>query len=141
MGVGFGYVCKKCGAHKNLFYGIGFLGYKEYYLDNNFSELIDLGEKEKIRNLERLLNFIKLKNVDMREGFIFDEYICTKCRCIDSKFRYVLYTDKKSFYPKYSCKYCGGSMKQRKAEDDFKIKCDECGSEDFEEKHFMINWD
>ena len=141
MGIGFGYVCKKCGARKNLFYGVGFLGYKEYYLENNYKELIDLGKKDEIRNLERLLDFVNLENVDMKEGFGLEEYICTKCNCLENKFRYTLMSDKKRFYPKYSCKYCGGSMKQRKADDVFKLKCDECGSEEFEDRHFMINWD
>ena len=140
MGIGFGYICKKCGAHKNLFYGVGFLGYKEYYMDNNYQELIDLAKRDKIRNNERLMEFIKAK-ADLKEGFGFDEYICTKCKCIDSKLRFVLTKDDKVYYPKYSCKYCNGSLKQRKLEEDYKIKCDECGSEEFEKTRHMINWD
>ena len=141
MGIGFGYVCKKCGARKNMFYGVGFLGYKEHYTDNNFQELIYLAQKDNIRNLERLLDFVKLKNVDLKDGFGLEEYICTKCSCIDSKFRYVISSDNKRFYPKYSCKYCGGSLRLKRIDDDFKMKCDECGSEEFEEKRYMINWD
>ena len=141
MGVGFGYVCKKCGARKNMFYGVGFLGYKEYYLDNNYKELLDLGKQDNLRNLERLLNFVKLKNVDMKEGFGLDEYICTKCKCVDTRLRYTLTANEKRFYPKYPCKYCNGSMRQKRVDDELKLKCDECGSEDFEDKHFMINWD
>ena len=141
MGIGFGYTCKKCGTRKNLFYGIGFLGYKEHYINNNFEELIDLGKQDKIRNIERLQEFVKQKNVDMKDGFGNDEYICTKCKCMDVKFRYTLTSDEKRFYPKYSCKYCGGSLKQKKIDDDFKLKCDECGSEEFEQNRHMINWD
>ena len=141
MGEGYGYICKKCKKEKSILYGIGFLGYKEHYTDNNFNELVEIGKEEKLKNLENLRKFLELENVDLKDGYGYDAYICPKCDFIDNKFRYILYSDNKKFIPKYSCKYCGNDLRIKHSKEDFKLLCDFCGSKDFEAKPYLINWD
>lgn len=141
MGYGFGYICKKCKFEKTISYGVGFLGYKEYYKEDKFKNLIDIAKEENLLNIDSLLDFTKLKNVDLKDNYGYDAYICPKCKNIDNKFRYTLYTSNKRFIPKYSCKYCKNILRVKKEKEDFKLKCDNCGSEEFEKEPMFINWD
>ena len=141
MGQGFGYICKKCKNQKDILYGIGFLGYKEFYKEDKFKNLIDIAKEEKLNNLSDLIDFIKITNVDIKDGYGYDAYICPNCKRIDNKFRYSLFVDDKTFVPKYSCKYCGCDLRVKKEKEDFKLKCDKCGCEDFEKEAFIIDWD
>ena len=141
MGNGYGYICKKCKKEKNILYGVGFLGYKEYYTENKFNELIEMGKEEKLKNIVNLEDFLKLENVSLKDGYGYDAYICPKCNFIDNKFRYILYSNNKIFIPKYSCKYCENDLRIKKSKEDFKLKCDFCGSTDFEKESYLINWD
>ena len=74
-------------------------------------------------------------------GYGYDAYVCPKCNFIDNKFRFMLSADKKRFVPKYSCNICGHDLRIRKNKEEFKLKCDYCGSEEFEKESDYINWD
>ena len=139
MGYGVGYVCKKCKNEKMILYETGF--FDSSYEDNNFKNLIELGEIDKLQNINQLLNFIELKNVHIKHNYKHDAYICPKCKNIHNKFRYTLVSNNKRFIPKYKCDYCGSKLKIKKKNEDFIITCDECGSNKFEKDTQFISWD
>lgn len=141
MGEGVGYFCKKCKAEKSMMYGIGFLGVKEFYTEKNFKELLEIGKNRNIKNYKKMVEFIKQKNVDMKDSYGNVEYICEECGITDMRFKFTLYTENRRFYPIYECSYCKGKLRQRKSKDPFKLKCDKCGSTEFEEETDFILWD
>lgn len=141
MGEGIGYICKKCKKEKQILYGIGFFGYKQYYTEDNFKNLINIAREENLYNYNDFIEFINLKNVDINENYGYDAYICPKCKNIDNKFRYILFNQDKNFIPKYSCKFCDGILRIKKKNEDYKLKCDNCGCEEFEKEPMFLNWD
>ena len=141
MGIGYGFKCKKCGTSKNLFLGVGFFHYRDNLETDNFARLVEMGEESKILNLKELKDFVKLEGTKLEDGYGNEEYICEKCSFIDCKFHYELTNGKEKFTPKYKCKYCDGELRLKEIEEDFKVKCDNCGSTDFETRPMMLHWD
>lgn len=141
MGYGVGYVCKKCKKEKEMLYGVGFLDSLNYYEENNFKNLIVRGIKENIQNLDKLKDFVNMKDVHLSNNYGNDAYICINCKNIDNKFKYMLTLNNKRFIPKYKCNYCNDVLRLKKETEDFNIICDNCGSTDFEKDIIYMDWD
>lgn len=132
MGVGFTHICKKCNNENQIYFGIGFLDCPSYYTDNKFKNLIELGIEENLYNINKLKEFINLKNVRLRDNYERKAYLCNNCHILHTKFRYTLVSDNKVFNPKYKCSHCGNLLRIKKKNEDYKIKCKICGNEDFQ---------
>lgn len=141
MGHGISYRCKKCGEEKRLMLGVGFIDYKDNLIGNNFNALIEISKENNIVNLEELLDFVKLSNVDMKEDYGHEPYICTNCGVSQVRYKYELTSGKNTFVPKYKCSYCDSELRLMNEKDEFKFKCDKCGGEEFEQKPGFIMWD
>ncbi len=141
MGEAISYICKKCKKENTILYGIGFLDSPSYYDNNNFKNLINRSIEENIQNIDKLKNFVTLKDVHLRDGYGNDAYICPNCKTIANKFRYELVSNNKIFIPKYKCKYCGNTLRLKKENEEFNIICVRCGSKDFEESTIYADWD
>lgn len=141
MGTGFIHICKKCNKENSIYYGVGMQDFPSHYTDDNFKNLIDLGRQQNLYNINKLLEFIKLKNVNLKDNYEHYAYICNNCRIIYNKFRYTLLSENKVFYPKYKCDYCNNFLRIKQENEDYKMKCKNCGSEDFKKETLYMNWD
>lgn len=146
MGAGFIHICKKCNKENWIYYGTGMLDYPSHYTDNNFDKLIELGKEEKLYNINKLQEFADLKNVCLRDDYKYDAYLCDNCHILHTKFRYTLVSNNRVFYPKYKCSYCNNFLRIKKKNQDYKIKCENCGNEDFQKDNpidtlHMFLWD
>ena len=141
MGTGLIHICKKCNKENPIYYGVGMQDFPSHYTDDNFKNLIELGKQEKLYNINKLLEFIKLNNVIIEDNYEHYAYICDNCHIIHNKFRYTLISGNKVFYPKYKCDYCGKLLRKKKNNEDYKLKCKYCGSEEFQKQTLYMNWD
>ena len=142
MGNGFIKTCKKCNTENSIYYGVGMMDWPEYYTKDKYKNLIKLGEEEKLYNMDKLLQFVNLEKVSLKDNYGHDAYICNNCHLIHNKFRYTLVSaNNKVFHPKYKCDYCGKFLRLKKKSEDYKMKCKNCGSEEFKKETMYMNWD
>lgn len=148
MGYGVGYICKKCNCDKKLYYGIGMIDNESHYSKNNFEELFHYCLDADIKNLMGLSKFIEFENVKFEEFSGRDTYICPKCKKVETRLNFKLRAQDREFIPLYNCKYiddndkyCGGVLKLKEENEDFILRCDFCGSEDFDMDFYEFDWD
>ncbi len=144
MGTAFIHICQKCNTENWIYCGTGMLDYPVHYTDNDFKNLIELGKKEKLYNINKLLEFINLNNVCLSDNYEYYPYLCDNCHILHTKFRYTLISDNKVFYPKYKCSYCNNFLRRKKKNENYKIKCENCSNEEFKkdlETLHMFLWD
>ena len=137
--------CKNCNTETEFRFGFGGYIGPWYYSENNFKELLRIAKEEELCNLDELLEFIKLPDVELK--FVnSDAYICDKCGALHERYRFDLIAKDKKFIPKYKCDYCDGFLRDIKVdEEDGSLQesvnfiCPNCGHvETFESEDDLI---
>lgn len=128
MGQIYSAMCKHCNRLYNYDVGIGFAYSKNILLDlNNDFNILNL-YKERNRK-EELINILKNKNYELKEGYGEKMCICDTCGRIYSRFIFNIKHDDKEFFPKYKCHKCRKKLRTL-SEDEIlnnKYKCSNCG--------------
>ena len=121
-------ICKNCNRLYNYDVGIGMAYSKNILLDlNNEFNILKL-YKEKNRK-EELINILKNKNYELKEGYGEKMCICDTCGKIYSRFIFkIIYEDDKEFFPTYKCHDCRKKLRTLKEDEilNLNYKCTYC---------------